>query len=56
MKTNNSCCETEPKQETNDSCCDDEHGGNHFLPVIISGIFTGILVISEWQIFYLKLE
>ncbi len=49
MKTNNSCCETEPKQETNDSCCDDEHGGNHFLPVIISGIFTGILVISEWQ-------
>ncbi len=32
-----------------DSCCDDEHGGNHFLPVIISGIFTGILLLVQWQ-------
>lgn len=45
----NSCCETKPKQETHDSCCDDDHGGNHFLPVIISGVFTGILVILQWQ-------
>lgn len=46
---NNSCCETKPKEETHDSCCDDEHGGNHFLPVIISGIFTGILLLAQWQ-------
>ncbi len=45
----NSCCEIEPKPETKDSCCDDEHGGNHFLPVIVSGIFTGILLLAQWQ-------
>ena len=47
---NDSCCELQKsKKDVPDSCCDDEHGGNHFLPVIISGIFTGILLLVQWQ-------
>ncbi len=36
-------------EEESDSCCDDEHGSNHFLPVIISGILTSFLLIAQWQ-------
>ncbi len=46
-------CEShEPKKEEPDSCCEDTDD-NHFLPVIISGIFTGTALLFQWQNIFL---